>query len=69
MDIVEFKEAIAYVNGVSKDGSCNFGDERQINQLFRAMDADGSGDVDFGEFMSVGDNLTTRLHIPFACVA
>ena len=53
VDIVEFKDAIAYVNSASKDGSRKFGDERQINALFRAMDADGNGAVDFEEFMMV----------------
>ena len=53
VDINEFKAAISYVNAAFPDGSINFGDAHQINALFRAMDTDGSGDVDFGEFMSV----------------
>ncbi len=52
MDIVEFKEAIAYVTEASK-GAVSFGDSRSIDKLFKAMDADGNGAVDFDEFMAV----------------
>lgn len=47
----EFKEAIAYVEAHTK-GPSIFGDPKKVKEIFEEMDADGSGTVDFDEFVT-----------------
>lgn len=52
IDLKEFKDAIAYVSAHSTIGTNDIlGDPKNVTAIFRAMDADGSGTVDFDEFV------------------